>query len=337
MESRNEPIYRPIVREAFLFSWKEKRLWIIAIIAGMLMTGSVFDVILRSADSLATESSLLGVIIPFWHQTIGTWSHFSIADLIVGSLQVMVTTGFFLLFVFTFFCASVIAQGTIVHAIGSSRRGKNILLTDSLRIGSRSLWPVFVLNLISLAMLLACRSLIAIAFTFSLQVSSGFSFFVYLVCFIAFTLLALATFIVQIFATNAMILQGATLAQAVTRGIEILKRHWITSAEVTALLFLISIGLLAMTVAGGMLLSVPFVICFAVSIFAGSQALFVFVTILFLILYLILCIISAGFTILLHYSVWTSLFRAFGEGGVLPKIHRIARAFTHQSDIPGNS
>jgi hypothetical protein len=335
MDLRNEPIYRPIIREALSFSWKEKRLWIAALLAGILMSGSVFDVVWRSVNSLSAQATMLGFITPFWQSAVMTWSHLSITSVIVGSLQVLIMMGFLLLIVFTVFAVSVVAQGTVVHAIGMSRRGKPILFSESMRVGARSLWPIFVLNLISLAMLLACRALIAIAFVFSLQVSSGFSFFVYLVCFIFFTLLALATFIVQIFAMNAMILQGATLAQAIARGIEILKRHWITASEVTAMLFLISLGFFIIAIAGALLLSVPFVICLAVSMIVGSEALFLFTTILFLTLYAIFLSGCCGFTVLLHYSVWTSMFRAFGEGGVLPKIHRLTRSFVNHSDIPG--
>jgi hypothetical protein len=335
MEFRNEPIYRPILRDAILFSWKQKILWIPALLAGILLTGSVFDVLWRSVNSLGAQASLVGVAIPFWQKAVGTWSHLSISSIIIGSLQTLVVTGFFLLVVFAVFCISVIAQSTVVHAIGLSRRGKEIHLTESLRVGARALWPVVVLNIIAIATLLACRSLIAIALAFALQVSSVLMFSLYLVCFILFTLLAVATFIVQIFALNAMILQGATLAQAITRGIDILRRHWITAAETSAILFLISCGLFALAITGGLILSIPFVICLVISMLIGSKILFLFVTILFLLLYIAFLLTAVGFSVLLQYTTWTSLFRVFGEGGILPKIHRIARAFIHQADIPG--
>ena len=335
MESRNEPIYRPILRDALTFAWKEKRFWIVGLLAGILMTGSVFDVIWRSINSLASQASVVGVALPFWQKAVGTWSHLSIVYLIIGSLQTLIVTGFFLLIIFAVFSISVIAQSTLIHAIGMSRRGKKLVFGDSMRVGARALWPVLVLNIISLATLLACRSLIAIALAFTLQVSSVLTFSLYLLAFILFTLLSVSTFIVQIFATNAMILQGATLAQAITRGIDILKRHWITAAEVAAILFLISFGLFALAITGGLILSIPFIIFLFISSMIGSGALFVFVTILFLAIYIAFLLAAVGFSVILQYATWTSMFRAFGEGGILPKLHRIARAFIHQSDIPG--
>lgn len=335
MVLKNEPVYRPILRESLMFAWKEKRFWIIALIAGILMTGSVFDVIWRSVNSLSAQASLLGAALPFWQKAVGTWSHLSISSLIIGSLQTLLATAFFLLIIFTVFSLSVIAQSALVHAINTNKRGKKLAMMDSIRVGARSLWPVFVLNLISLATLLACRSLIAIAMNFAYQASSVLSFSVYLVTFILFTLLALAVFIIQIFATNAMILQGATLAQAIERGIEMLKRHWITAAEVAAILFLISIGLFALAVAGGLLLSIPYMICLFISVMVGSGTLFLFTTILFIALYIAFLFASVGFSVLLQYATWTAMFRAFGEGGVLPKVHRLVRSLIHQSDIPG--
>lgn len=336
MESRNEPIYRPIVREALAFAWRAKILWIVALFAGMCMTGSVFDVIWRSMNSLTMQASILGFFVPFWQKSITVWSSLSISGLIVGSLQVLLATAFILLLVFTVFSLSVIAQGMMIHAIGSNRKIDKKQFLDSMRVGARSIWPILVLNLISIAILLACRGLIAIAFAFSLQASSVLSFIVYFISFIAFTLFGLATFIVQIFAMNSMILQGATLAQSIERGIEMLKRHWITATEVTSLLFLISVGLFALAITGALLVSIPFVICLTIATLVGSNFLFSFVTILFILIYATLLAGTFGYAVLFHYAVWTSLFRAFGEGGILPKIHRITRSFIHQTKIPGS-
>src|SRR5512133_331876 len=97
MDLRNEPIYRPIVREALSFSWKEKRLWFIALLAGILMSGSVFDVVWRSVNSLSAQASMLGFIAPFWQKAVTTWSHLSITSVVVGSLQVLIMMGFLLL------------------------------------------------------------------------------------------------------------------------------------------------------------------------------------------------------------------------------------------------
>lgn len=335
MAFKNEPVYRPILRDAFAFAWKEKRYWIIALFAAILMSGSVFDVIWGSVNSLTAQASLVGFAIPLWQKAVGTWTHLSLSELIIGSLRTLLVTGYTLLFLFIATALSVIAQSTLVHAINLTHRGKKINFMESIRVGARSMWPVFVLNLIAIAALLACRGLIAIAMGFAYQTSSTLWFSLYLVTFILFTLLSISVFIIQIFAMNAMILQGATLAQSIERGIEILKRHWITAAEVAAILFLISVGLFAIAIAGGMLLSIPFVVCLGISMLVGSGTLMLFTTLIFFALYAIFLGASVGFSILLHYATWTSMFRAFGEGGILPKIHRLTRSLINHTDIPG--
>jgi hypothetical protein len=42
-----------------------------------------------------------------------------------------------------------------------------------------------------------------------------------------------------------------------------------------------------------------------------------------------------GFVIQLHYTSWTLMYRKLGEGGVLPKLHRLARSFIHRTSVPG--
>lgn len=57
MAKMHEPLYRPILRSAFQIAWQEKRLWWIALLAGILLTGSVYDIIWRGLNALAPQAS----------------------------------------------------------------------------------------------------------------------------------------------------------------------------------------------------------------------------------------------------------------------------------------
>jgi hypothetical protein len=332
----HEPIYRPILREAFELSWKEKRLWLISAIAGILLTGSVYDVVLRGATAVSPERSILGTIIPLWGRLVESWPTLTISDLIFGSLNALLITGFFLIIVFAVFSASVIAQGTIVYAIGARRRGRVPAFRDALTVGARALWPILVLNIIALAVLFATRGLIAVVHTILLSNIGSLMFLLYVASFIIFVVVGGITIIIQIFALNAMILQGATLAQGIERGIELFNRHWVIAVETVSILFIISIGASIFTIALLMVLTVPYFIIALTALALNSGLLWSIVTIIFFFLSFFIVLMIFGYIVQLHYTTWTLMYRKLGEGGVLPKLHRIARAFIHRTHVPGS-
>jgi hypothetical protein len=326
----HEPIYRPILREAFALSWKEKRLWLISAVAGILLTGSVYDAALRAATAMHPNRSLLGVIIPLWSRLVDSWSGLSVSDLIFGSLNVLLFTGFFLLIVFAVFAASVIAQGTVVYAIGARRRGRIPAFRDALTVGARALWPVLVLNVIALIVLIATRALIAVVNGLLLSQIGALLFLLYLISFIVFVGVGAVTIVIQVFALNAMILQGATLAQSIERGFQIFRRHWVTATETIAILFIISIGVSILAIALLMILTIPYAILAITAAALNSAALWSAITIVFFLGSFAVVLLVFGYLVLLHYATWTLMFRKLGEGGVLPKLHRIARQFIHR-------
>jgi hypothetical protein len=333
----HEPVYRPILREAFKLTWEEKKLWLLSAIAGILLTGSVYDVVFKgfTAVNAGRGSSLLGTLAAAWGGLAASWPGLTISDIIFGSLNALLFTGFCLIIAFTIFAASVIAQGTIVYAIGARRRGRIPGFRDALTVGARALWPVLVLNIIAFAVLFATRGLIAVAHN-ALNVNiGGLLFLVYLLSFVVFVIVGGVTVIIQIFALNAMILQGATLAQGIERGIEIFRRHWVVTIETVAILFVISIGASILTITLLMLLTIPYFILGVTAIAVKSALLWTIVTLLFFLASFLVVLGVFGFVIQLHYTSWTLMYRKLGEGGVLPKLHRLARAFIHRTSVPG--
>jgi hypothetical protein len=332
----HEPVYRPILRQAFESSWKQKRLWIVSAVAGILLTGSVFDVVLHGAAALTPDRPFLNALVSLWGRLAAAWPSLSLSDIMLGSMNVLLFTAFCLIVAFTIFALSVIAQGTLVYAIGAGRRGRAPSFRDALTVGARAFWPVFVLNVLALTVLLATRGLIAVVYGIVAADLSGAAFLLYLLSFILFVIIGGLTVVVQIFALNAMILQGATLAQGIERGIRVSRRHWVVIVETIAILFVISVGASVLAIAAGMILTVPYFIIAFTAIALRSVALWSAVTICFIAVCLIALIALFGYLVQLHYAAWTLMYRKLGEGGVLPKMHRMARRFIHGYSVPGS-
>ncbi len=329
----HEPIYRPVLREAFTLAWKEKRLWIVSVLAGITLTGSVYDVIWRGMNALAPKASILGAISPFWMKATETWPGLTVSELVIGSLNVLLITAFLLLITFAIFASSIIAQSTVVYALGARRRGRIPTFRDALTVGARALWPVLALNIMALCVLWATRALIAIALAFIAEQPTALTYLLYLVSFIVIIAIGALAIVIQVFALNAIILQGATLAQAIVRGFEVVRRHWVTVVETAAILFVISVGAYVLTITASLLLALPYALLLLISVVVKSGFLFAAISVIFIALFVMILLLVFGFTVQLHYATWTLMYRRLGEGGVLPKLHRIARRFIHGKRI----
>jgi hypothetical protein len=330
----HEPLYRPVLREAFQVSWKEKRLWVLALLAGILLSGSVYDGLWRIMNAVSPQASLTTVVGFFWSQAATSWGGTRLSDVLIGSLHVFQLSAFFLVIGFAIASLSIICQGALTFALGSGRTGK-AKIKESLTIGARSFWPVLVLNVLALAILLAVRALLAMCVVMAASAGTFATAILYIVVFIVFALLVTATVIIQIFALNAMILQGSTLSQAIQRGATLLQRHWVIAFETAVLLFLISCAAWALAILMEGLLSVPMLVLFFISASISSAALFSASLFLMIALFFAILLVIGGWLVTLQYATWTRLYRRLGEGGAVPKIHRWVRELTRGYHVPG--
>jgi hypothetical protein len=331
----DEPLYRPVLREAFATAWREKRFWWVALLAGMIMTGSLYDVLWKGLNSLAPQGSVSATFAGLWGNAVTAWGGLSITDTVIGAIDVFLLSSFSIIMAVAVFGIASIAQGALVYGLGHMRRARPPRVKDSLTVGARAVWPIMVLNIFALSVLWAMRALIAIALSFTVSDTTAASYLLYLAAFVAFIALAGATVIVQIFALNAMILQGATLAQAIERGVMVFRRHWVISVETAAILFVISVGAWILTVALNMLMSVPLFMIAMIAVFLNSGLLFWATLYIGILLFFAIMLAIAGFVIELHYATWVILWKRLGEGGVLPKVHRWFRSLLGIAHVPG--
>lgn len=331
----HEPLYRPVLRDAFRAAWEEKHYWWVALLAGLTLTGSVYDVGWRLMNAGAVPAIPRAVWGALWQRAVSVWSGFSLTDTILGGLKVFQLTAFFLIALGAVFVFSVIAQGALVYALGARHRGRSPKVKEALTVGARALWPVLVLNLFVVAILLAARGLLAIALSGAITNTTALAYLAYIVAFLAFAIISAAAVMLQVFALNAMLLQGATLVQALERGASLLAKHWVVAVEATALLFVITLGASFLAIAVNMLLGVPLFMLLILATVLQSKALLWLTLYTAVTLFVAVMLALGGCLIQLHYAAWTSLFRRFGEGGVIPKIHRWVRWLTHGYHVPG--
>jgi hypothetical protein len=328
-----EPVYRHVLRDAFRLAWEEKRLWPISVFAGVLLTGSVYDVVGRVVVLLTNPQSWNETVQYFLTNASHNWSGMSLSETVFGGITVFEFTVFSLIIVFAVFAVSVMAQGALTYALGSRSRMNH--LKEAVTVGARAFWPLFVLNILSVAVLWASRTFIGVVLSWAISQTSIFAYFLYLLTFIVFVALAAATIMIQVFALNAMVLQGSPLAQAIERGARLAKDHWLVAAETATGLFIVSLGAWIIGVAVNMVIGIPLFFVLIVSLLLQSTPLLWTVLYLGIAIFIITMVCVGAFLVQFQYASWTLLFRRLGEGGVAPKLHRWIRTLTHGTRVPG--
>jgi hypothetical protein len=331
---RHEPIYRDVLRHAFRTAWHDRQYWLLALLAGILVTGGAYDVLWRAVTTITDQGRYMTV--PIGEQIVAAISRvgmngFDSVISIIGGIEGLLVVVAFLL---TLAALSCIGQAGLVYALGVRRRGDSVTLSEAFRVGGRMLWSVAALNAVSFGALWILRFLAALPLYLALERTTTATFLVYLLSFIVFLGLSLVVSIVQIFALNGIVLQGGTTAEAIRRGYLTFQKHWVVVIETAALQVLLTIGIWFVITVGVMLLMLPIFLLALIASAIQSGAVIGIAFAVGALACVLGLVAAAAFTIQLQYATWSYLFRRLGEGGVMPKLHRVIRSATGFFNAP---
>lgn len=329
LPKKDAPIYRDVVAHAFRAAWYDRHLWPLAFVASFIFSAGVYDILWKGFDTVSSTGASLtekGEIVA----SIGTGFVLaaqragSLLNIIFG-LQLVLIIAILLVAVLAFAC---ICQGGLIFGLGARRRGEPAGLVMSLRVGGKAFWPVAALNAIALSAIWILRFLAAMPLAINLAQGGGGHWVLYLLSFIVFFGLQLVITIVQTFALNALILQGATAAQALARGYELFKKHWVIALETAALQVVVASALIIAYLGFAFVAIIPIVMAIITSAALDAPGFYYLATGVGVgLLFLSFCV---GIAFLTHfqYATWTYLYRRLGEGGAVAKLHRIYRQLT---------
>lgn len=332
--SHRGPLYRQIVAQAFHTAWHDRRYWILAIFAGILVTAGSYDVLWNAVMNISRQGQFIAItagaaFIETVASTGATGFHRVIS--VIGGIEILMFLALIIVFVAALSC---IAQGALVFALGARIRGKTPTLKEAFKVGSHAMWPVIVLNLMTLALVWVLRFFVSLPLFLALEFTTATTYLTYLVSFVVFVPLVFLIATLQIFALNAVILQGAHLSEAIRRGYLMIKEHWIVVLETAVLQIALSLVVWFVFVVTLLVAFLPLLFLIFASALASSQSLLAFSMIVGSIVFVVGLIAAAAFTIQLQYATWTYLYRRLGEGGVVPKLHRIFRGLFGFFKIP---
>ena len=317
------PLYREVVRDAWHAAWHERQWWLFALFAGILQTGGIYDAILFFTKGMADQSysllssaSLGSIVKALPVLDFSSLNGFFVS--LAGEEQFL----FALLIIAAILLCSVIAQGALVAGLGGRLRGRANSFRGALAVGAKKAWHVAGLNVVTLGLLWVCRFLVLIPVIWSYQHPTVPNVVTYFFFFLLFLVATIALTTVHIFALQAMVLNDASLHEALSQAFHLWKKSWLIILELAAVLFVVGVVILFVASLLFLLMSIPlWVILFTASLLHYPTL--YWLSYLVTTLMLLFIMLGAGmFTIAFYYATWSQLYRRVGEGRVMAKLHR---------------
>jgi hypothetical protein len=311
-KNKNRPLYREVVRDALLIAWHERRLWPFAILAGILQTGGIADVVIYAMRQLSGDSqSILA----------SAWGGFLLGDAFsaAGWIQGVLLSG---LIVGAILTISVVSQGALVYGLGARIRGRIPTWRQCLTVGARNFSSIVIVNIVTLGLIWIARFLMLVPYAFSLSEPTALTVVTYFFSALLFLLASVALTTMHLFAVNAIVLQDAPAHEALVRAYETFKQHWLITIETAGIL--LGVGAMGMILALFLftLLAVPLFLFLVAAELLQITILLQTGYVLGFVLFFGLMFLIGAYTITFQYAAWGKLYRRMGEGGAMARIHR---------------
>lgn len=324
-----EPLYRPVLREAFKLTVRHKYLWFLGFLAAFLGMGGEYEFLANQFSNVSSgEWNGINNLFQFvgGGQDILNMLGSISRDMSIRALAALI---FFLGFLFVFVWIVVVAQGSLVSGIASAAGRGKIRLKTALSVGCKSFWSLLAI-LVSTRLLaffvLAVIGLPLVSIIFALDeslVSPGAAliFFVLGVpLFILFSLVAK-------FGVAYRVIEGERWRVSLQKALVLFAGHWLVTVELALVIFVINILTALLFILAALLLSAPFILLGIVA----AELSYVIVLKIFLtaalVLFLLILLILGSALATFQNVAWTLLFLKIKDNPHAPKLLRIIRGW----------
>lgn len=319
------PFYRHIITDAWHIAKEHKHLWIFGFFATFIGYGGVADLLFKMYDRQAD-------IIPALLQS-GA-SPFDVMPGVVtvrtvinySSNPVIATVAFLALMAAIFAVLAwmvTVSLGALVGSVKKIVRGGEPTFADGLKLGAAKFWPLLAINAGARALTIAAFAANGLILFYLLRDKTAVNALLYVASSLALTAAAIMVSLAAVYASSYAVLKDEPADRAVAKGWNLLLKHWLVSAEMVLVIFVVNLVVAIAAVLGVTVLSVPIVFLFLVAVAAKSQALILVLTGLGGFLVMLTAMTIGSFLTTLQVSAWTLLWEELVEGKPVSKIHRI--------------
>lgn len=323
MPTKDQSLYRHVIRDALRLAFKRRQLWLFGFFAMFLSTGGLVDTLIRSLNHLSSAQierlhpelaprlpEIFAALAPRDLLTPPAW-------LLFGGALILALLGAGL------WCA-VVSQGALISGIAAVDH--KIDPRMAIGRGIASFWTLLIINVISKVTLGVAALLTALPLGDALANNRTGAMVLSFIAFALFIAVALSVNVVSFFALIDASLTRSSVRSALTHGFATFQKHWVVAIETALVIFGADILLAAVYFTGLILLLVPFTVLFLMMIAIGTASGVWFFLSMVGIVLLAWTIVTVSFAATFRYAVWTLLFDRLQGRGVVAKIVRILRS-----------
>lgn len=312
-------LYRPVLGRAFAFAWQEKRFWIIAFFATLMMSGGIYDLALRRWSDATGRGIAAGLPEEYALPSVPE---------IVASVQngagvpvwMMAALGIALVVAVIFVWLAIASQGALIAAAAGDKN-------SSFATGNTHFWKLFWINLgnkIAIGLALFVIGIPATMLAAAAPGASGLT----IAAFLVLIPLVLIISFLTLYAMTAVVVREESVGGAVAHAWRTFTTHWLVSLEMAFIIFGIDV-LAALAISLGLFVAaLPFVLMLIAATALGSAAGVSFIMAALALALLGLVFAVGSFLTALRYSAWTGLFLRFEKKRATSKILRLLHATT---------
>ena len=318
-------IYRPILAKAWRTAWHNKSLWILGALAGVMNTGSVVDVVLRTfkqASDVSWQQTLLHGSVP----TSATWQLYLTQWELMSEPRRTVTGILLLLLIAVFVWFATAAQTALIHGITQTKNRKPDLSFKTLwaqPVGTHlRVFSIDVLARVAMTVLLLVTSALFLTLHDGTILGGLIANFAILVLFIPITLII---GYLSVFSLMEAVVNKQGIVASIKASWKIFQKHWIAVSEIAVVLFLISLAVAVVLVLAILLFTVPYLIVFAAATYTGLSAAWIGTIFVGTVLLVLLILAFFGFLTTFTYAAWYHAYERLAKGGILSKIQRFVK------------
>ncbi|MBU4314802.1 hypothetical protein KJ673_00150 [Patescibacteria group bacterium] len=299
-------LYEKIVSKSLSSTLAQKEWWVLAAIAGLVHTGAIFNMLLRTflyiqpANELTAEN--LKQLSPFF-----SWILSYANNLALLNTTHVVAYAFIGILIFALIASfALIAQFILLFIVS---KGTREIHWKDIR---KQLHHVHILRLFSVNAVMRILFTISIGLTtiiltfavtdsLALDILQRIGIYAIVIPFTFFVQILGMIMLVQ------LVKKGTSLGKVFHRAINILRSHWLTAFEFALVIFIINFltsGALFIIL---MIIAIVAGIIFEITLSAGSYLLLSFVTFITMLICGALVLVYAGSITTFNYSAWTNL------------------------------
>ena len=317
----HEPTYRPAIVHAWKLVWHHKTTWILGLLTVLLGQFGLSDFIGQLiAKFVSSDAS-------WWP---ASWGAIHIATpeqffWFGWALFILVAIGFFVV------AATVCAQGALIATAIHWYNVHTILpLRKAWRQGVKHFWRILAINVLEKLLLAVVLALVVeLSSFFTLSSNAGLAALALIMGVGLFVAMAIS--VIAVYALGYVMVEDRPVIEGVGLGWTLFHNHLMVSFELSALVVLGNLILLAAAYVGALIVLIPSFIISLVAGFSGLAGLFSVATVVYLFLVVVVVAVVAAVYTAFTTSAWIYLFMKMYHEGVKSRLFHWVRTVFQRS------